>query len=165
MGWLFYPSYGSPKGVVEHMEKQCRDVGWKVLKHAFTCYGRRAWIALEKDGKSFILLLMIDKHDGWWGYKDIEESAGPYQHDCPLSLLDMTTGDDHEYAVKWREGVRLYHETRRKRQEASKAVKVGDKVTVYGKAYQIIEKIKRSFVGIQEATGRRYRITSLQIGT
>ena len=165
MGWLFSPSYGSPKGVVEHMEKQCQRVGWKVLKHAFTCYGRRAWIALEKEGKSFILLLMIDKHDGWWGYKDIEESMGPCYYDCPLSLLDMTTGNDHDASIEWRKGVRERHATRQARRLASKAVKVGDRVTVYGKAYQIIERIKRSFVGIQELTGRRYRITSLQIGT
>jgi hypothetical protein len=37
-----------------------------------------------------------------FGYKDMEESMGPYECDCPEPVLDLLRPTDREYAVQWR---------------------------------------------------------------
>lgn len=37
-----------------------------------------------------------------FGYKDMDESMGPYQSDCPERILDLLTETDSEYANEWR---------------------------------------------------------------
>lgn len=38
-----------------------------------------------------------------FGYKDMDESMGPFQRDCPVSILNMLSPRDDKYAVEWRE--------------------------------------------------------------
>jgi hypothetical protein len=59
----------------------------------------------------FIVLYLLVKNNGAWGYKDIDESMGPVEVNCPLSFLDglsPATG----FATKWRERVKKYHASR-----------------------------------------------------
>ena len=46
--------------------------------------------------------------DYWQGFctKDMDETMGPYQTDCPASILDRLTPTDHEYALAWRQACR-----------------------------------------------------------
>ena len=39
-------------------------------------------------------------------YKDIDETAGPYDCKCPKGILDLLTPTDNEYANEWREKCR-----------------------------------------------------------
>ena len=56
-----------------------------------------------------------------FGYKDMDESVGPNEVQCPLSIMKLLTPlkDDDGYAKQWRESVLAYHanlnETRNKR--------------------------------------------------
>ena len=69
--------------------------------------------------------------DGYtFGYKDMDETVGPCEIDCPLHILNMLTPEDElygegkgEYARKWRASVREYWE----RRQRSK-LKDGDKI-------------------------------------
>jgi hypothetical protein len=47
----------------------------------------------------FVCLLRKDRGYGW-GYKDMDESMGPYYYNCPLKFLDMAPVACEE----WREG-------------------------------------------------------------
>ena len=38
-----------------------------------------------------------------FGYKDMDETMGPYRYGCPERILKMLTPTEHEYAKKWRE--------------------------------------------------------------
>jgi len=38
-----------------------------------------------------------------FGYKDMDETMGPYRYDCPERILKLLTPTDHEQAKKWRE--------------------------------------------------------------
>lgn len=78
---------------VEHVDKQTGD--------------RRVWAAVFK-----ITMIRGPKRDRWtrddsWDhnfcYKDMDESMGPYQTNCPERILKLLTPTEHEYAVKWRE--------------------------------------------------------------
>lgn len=37
-----------------------------------------------------------------FGYKDMDESMGPCEDECPERILKLLTPTDHEYAQKWR---------------------------------------------------------------
>lgn len=49
-----------------------------------------------------------------WGYKDMDESCGPYHYSCPLGYLAMVPVA-HE---GWRASVRAYHEKHRQKRTA-----------------------------------------------
>lgn len=69
----------------------------------------------------FITLVKCTKESGGtWLMKVLDESAGPYTVNCPLSYVEMTEenkpGD--EYSNKWRELVREYWKEKRKNNPA-----------------------------------------------
>jgi hypothetical protein len=43
---------------------------------------------------------------GTWGYKDMDETMGPYYHRCPAKILDLLTEPLNEIAAEWREKCR-----------------------------------------------------------
>ena len=103
MGWLF--GWNTRKELVDHL---CEGNGVKTLKRCFK--GNNMWAVQQtEDGLVFAVLYLIkgrnESRDGW-GYKDVDETMGPYQHDFPVSWLDLLSPCDSEYAVSWRENVR-----------------------------------------------------------
>lgn len=73
---------------------------------------RTAYIAYEtnasgkKEVVALVCLLQFSPNDraGYnFGYKDMDETCGPNECDCPERILKLLTPTDHEYAKKWRE--------------------------------------------------------------
>ena len=48
-----------------------------------------------------VILFRNNDRDGF-GYKDMCESMGPYESECPEAILDLLTSTDNAYALKWR---------------------------------------------------------------
>jgi hypothetical protein len=59
-----------------------------------------------------------------WGYKDMDESMGPYAYTCPLKFLDASTCDNPG-AIAWREACRAEHAKKALIAKGSKSLKVG----------------------------------------
>ncbi len=60
----------------------------------------------DKDGSFTFGAVFLTKYDGGcWGYKDMEESAGPVQSQAPLGLLALLSAlkDPDSYAHAWRQ--------------------------------------------------------------
>lgn len=149
MGWLF--GWDTRKQLADHL---INDNGVKTIKHCFK--GNNIWAVQEytypidyrdpaKAGTTvrFIALYLIKGpvfgkghlRDGW-GYKDMDESAGPYYHNCPVSYLDMVP-DPGSHATEWRAKVReLAERSKRKLVE-------GQKISLYGQEYTVGEKVGR----------------------
>jgi hypothetical protein len=115
MGWMFEHNTGSMK-VKEYAQTLLN--GWEndkakvtVVDHSLR--GQHLWVALERTIKEqnrshrFIVLYLLEKHDGMWGYKDLDETMHPYFYDCPKRLLKSAPYDpefdSHDGAKKWRE--------------------------------------------------------------
>jgi len=66
--------------------------------------------------------LLRHQRDFDWGYKDMEESMGPYYFSCPLKYLRMVPIEQYSGNATWREQVVLHHqhslEKRRQRRAA-----------------------------------------------
>ena len=54
-----------------------------------------------------VCLTSVDRHAGFdFGYKDMDESEGPCERDCPVSILNLLSSRDDEWALEWREDCR-----------------------------------------------------------
>lgn len=87
---------------------------WTVWERTFAIGGKEArpterWIGCD-------LMEYAKQYDGW-GYKDLDESMGPYYFSCPLKYLDMVPIDRYGGNAEWRAGVVAYHERQREKQK------------------------------------------------
>jgi hypothetical protein len=177
MGWTYSSGWPSPFELKRDQRAQMTECD--ILGEASTAYGRRWWLALQskKTGEKFILLMLLDRQPGYgWGYKDIEESMGPVEYDCPVKLLDLvgelpsvehclvtradgTQYDPFQYARPWRAEVRRQAALRKT------PVKCGDKVWLTHSRvspFTISEIRGRTLLGYG-TDGVRYRVPRARI--
>ena len=130
MGWLFYTdrrvkSYADEKAEIARLCTFETDTRQTLLLKA--CKVGSTWYAAAKvtnldgtpvedrtymtdaDGSiTFGAVFLTRYDDGCWGYKDMEESAGPVESRAPLSLLALLSElkDPDSYAHAWRQRCR-----------------------------------------------------------
>jgi hypothetical protein len=126
MGWTY--GWNSKEEIVRHLLDE--QGTWTPIARSIV--GNHLWAVLElktpREGLAnrfiFLALLACDRSDGVWGYKDMEESMGPCEVDCPLKYLDMVP-DPGGYATEWREKVRAFHSGKRTKQALIKSIRPG----------------------------------------
>lgn len=130
MGWLFYTdrrvkSYADEKAEIERLCTYQSDTRKselvKASKVGSTWYAAMRLTSLDgapvedatyftdEDGSiTFAAVFLTRYDDGYWGYKDMEESAGPVESRAPLCLLDLLSElkDSDSYAHGWRQRCR-----------------------------------------------------------
>ncbi|MBQ8133271.1 MAG: hypothetical protein IJ192_02500 [Clostridia bacterium] len=63
----------------------------------------------ESEQRTFgvVFLTSVDMKDYYnFSYKDMEETCGPYNYDCPESILKLLSPTTSEFALQWREKCR-----------------------------------------------------------
>jgi hypothetical protein len=93
---------------------------------------RGLWALLQHEGQAFIVLFLIERDSrGCYGYKDVCESSGPLEVDCPLRFLGQAPEPAHTYRspdeTSWRDRVRAYHATKKARANLPR-LKVGQRI-------------------------------------
>lgn len=104
MGWMYMarPAGQSHQAFFqEQFGSDCQILDSHTTRFVFyaACENKR------KPGAVFavICLFRYARKDYYnFGFKDMDESMGPYAYDCPNRILDMLTPTDNEYANKWR---------------------------------------------------------------
>lgn len=137
MGWLFSPRWATRADLVQHLRRPERFGDRLQLVRACVT-GSRHWYLVRElaTGQHWIGLdLMQSGRADGWGYKDMDESAGPNACDCPLAYLDAPHAERDGYAAQWRERVRAYHADR----QARPALAPGLLVRFGGRDYSLIE--------------------------
>ena len=131
MGWSYdYVDIGRDAYIERLTSARLYSQDYEPLEHRVV--GNNVWqLVLHKPtGRKLITLDMIAKARGeGWGYKGMSEDAGPYQVNCPLSLLNKTSPitEADGYAFGWRQKVREYHAKR-----ANKPKPTAGMVITYG---------------------------------
>ena len=132
MGWWYPHHTRSARELIAYIMQELHqpEKGRRVLARAVRAFGHRMWTVLQNpDGQKYIVLfLMHQDSEGTWGYKDIEESCGPVELDCPLKYLDMVDPPSNQWATDWRAAVRQHHATQKAKTEHLKGLRVGDQV-------------------------------------
>ena len=129
MGWSFdYRDIGREAHIKRLTSASHFSPDYEPLEHRVV--GNNVWqLVLHKPtGRKMICLDLIAKErGGGWGYKGLSEDMGPYEVNCPLSLLNKASPVTEGYAVEWREKVRAYHAKR-----SNKATPKPGMVVTYG---------------------------------
>jgi hypothetical protein len=107
MGWTFT---NKPKGqtVKDFFEKEFTNDGKTGVLDCAVVNRNVAYLAYKsfKDGHVFaiVCLLQYRPHDYYYnfGYKDMDESMGPLEHDCPERILNLLSPPSPGYATEWR---------------------------------------------------------------
>ena len=156
MGWSY--SYGAhEKNDIKNMILgDLRDGGYTVIKHSTV--GSHFWLAVSRERVSFVLLCLLGKSDGVWGYKDMTEDMGPYFYDCPQSIIKAVGPTANPRAQEWRAKVETYHQTKKRRAQALKALKIGDLVEFVGIVGSYRVTSTSPLYGIELTTGNHYRL-------
>lgn len=142
MGWLI--SYGDTKSetIARRTRTEVDAEGTRRWSYPKSCVrGNCLWkiMVLEelKDGAwvEFDRVIALDllakgsRPDEGWGYKNLDETMGPYHDSCPISYLDMVPCPDPEkypHAKAWRERVREKAAGKQAVTDVIRAMKAGD---------------------------------------
>jgi hypothetical protein len=181
MGWLTMSRYhmgghATAKAYLDAQFTYSRDVdgitkGLKVL--GSSCPQNRTYYAaaqvivdgIGRDVFAIVCKVMWSpnsKTGEHFGYKDMDESMGPCEDNCPRQILDLLTPTTREHALDWRRRCDANLERRARKVEDGDRIKlaapmtftdghVGDEFTV--------EKRGRRLSLRDPATGGRYRIS------
>ena len=122
MGWTWYYATEWKNGKIDRKrecEKQFEYANspYKVLKSSMV--GATWYAAIQKDDIVFAAVFSTSTN-GWdFGYKDMDETCGPYYYDCPLSILKLLTPTENNNANNWRELCKLNIEKKKKQVKLS----------------------------------------------
>lgn len=142
MGWLFSSNYANKRDMRYHLTE---DNGVKTLKSCWK--GNNLWAVQEytydqgaKAGQTvrFIALYLCKFYKDEGGYKDMDESSGPYYYNCPVSYIELVEAHEREhgyspqgYAAEWRAKVREHYA------RANRTLAIGQQFKLYGKEYVV----------------------------
>lgn len=169
MGWTttHKEKYISAK---EYIEKNLlvwtsNDYQYKVLDGGVVKF-RTYYGAVEKVEKAtgvrevFAVVILLSYYKNEYhnfGYKDMCETMGPVQAECPARILNLLTETDNEYAKEWRQ--RCWNKIN---QRKNKPKIVKDNILKYGgKEYKVLENLGRRGYKV-EYGGMHYRMKSYQ---
>ncbi len=127
MGWLYKTSLHGFAGPQQYLDAQFTyvrsDHVSKVLRSALV--GMRVYYAAVEhtapgigERKVWALICLVrynprDREGYVFGYKDMTESMGPGETECPEAILDLLTATENTYALEWRARCRDRLEERR----------------------------------------------------
>ncbi|MFD1192845.1 DUF6927 domain-containing protein [Phenylobacterium conjunctum] len=116
MGWLYMRSlagYATPKAYLDAQFTYDRDTGCsRVLASSLvgrrTYYAAVEWITAASGAREVWGLVCLVRHNPRdreglvFGYKDMSESMGPCESECPARILNLLTATENTYALDWR---------------------------------------------------------------
>lgn len=133
MGWLEGYDWPTKADIIRHIcEGPCLGARLKVVARAVR--GSHLWTVIEQDGDystRFVCLWLLRKGRDNWAYKDVDESMGPCELDCPLLFLAMTPEPTSGYAVEWRQKVREQAREQAERRGLLRGAKPGDTLVLH----------------------------------
>ena len=101
--------------VIREVTQPRPDSGWAMIRHCVVddvVYGIVEVDHPGKQPKRFIEVVLLEKDPGFgWAFKRMDESVGPFAHECPIEYLEEVPSPGG-YADEWRAKVRAHHEQR-----------------------------------------------------
>lgn len=130
MGWTYYWANYWKKGKIDR-KRECDEMftneHYEVVKSQMV--GTTYYGAIKHKDKDLVFgvvcLTKVDGND--FGYKDMDDTMGPYAYDCPKSILDLLSPTDNECANKWRQ--QCYANLEKKKHSISK-LPIGSRIKI-----------------------------------
>lgn len=119
MGWTYTYRSGKIDRLSECRNTFGEDPKWAtIVKDALVGDVYYAAMQSARTGEVWALIALTDIDGHEFGYKDMDETMGPYCFDCPNSILKLLTPTDNEYAKDWRK--KCYENTNKRRPDKPK---------------------------------------------
>jgi hypothetical protein len=138
MGWL-YTEGQTRRQLIDNLTREWETADRKGSTYKRYCSGNTLFTVTEIVNKHsgeimrYIGVYLLQREQNYgWGYKDMDESMGPYQYGCPLSFFDLVP-DPGGYATEWRKRNRENHARRFQKLELHQRVKLTN-----GQWYKIV---------------------------
>lgn len=174
MGWTYHYNTTKDRLIRYLLEPHAytRDDGTEVRIEPLksTVHSTRLWslwqrtVGEEVERYVVLHLLAADRKNNGYGYKDMDESMGPYHYDCPVTWLDLLTEPSNDYARTWREQVRAQAAKDREHKRKVEAMTPGQKILIYGKPYTYEYTIRPGRYAVRkQENGRVYGATRSMI--
>ena len=115
MGYLEYSRqpHDGPRAELRRLLTWENDDGrGRVIADAFANFNRTYYAAVEHirpDGERVVWAAVFIGNftgKGAFGYKDMDETCGPNESECPARILDLLTPTTSEWALSWRQRCR-----------------------------------------------------------
>lgn len=165
MGWSYYcdPKFGKNQLVEKMRRPGYLSPGYTMLESRVV--GNNFWFLFETPDKVKAIgltLMQSGGRDGYgWGEKGIDETWGPCELNCPLTLLAKADAPLNEHARAWREKVVEYHKTKKERRTL---VKPGAVVNYGGELYRLERSLGRKGWEVErESDGMPMRMKAHQV--
>ena len=144
MGWSFRMNRNIKKKelVEELISPNSLSPGYSILEHRIV--GNNLWYLYSRPSGTKtigLFLLASGGNEMGWGYKGVSEDSGPFELDCPISLIDKCDLPECDWAREWREKVLSNREEKKKKDEALRSNAL---VRIYGKYYKLLYQITGS---------------------
>ena len=153
MGWTFL--FNAPEK--RHVIEECTKSGDRVECVRKSVNNNELWtIWVDKiSKKKTIVLFLLSKNKGNWGYKDITEAMYPYYFKCPLSFFEEVPEENKE----WREDVRAWHAAQKNNKNLLGKICLGSVVKLNGSTPDKFKVTNLDpLVGVSIENGKEYKL-------
>lgn len=158
MGYTFNVRPQSKAAFVNECIAELRYHYHKVIDHSVR--GGELWIILQRkeDQDPIIVVYVLVKQDGCWGYRGIAEAEHPYYFDCPLKFLAKVPVQNPQ----WREKVQAF-QGEKAANRPNQRLKVGDEFEFPGQngVFKVVETLGRKGYAVTKG-GQTYRLPCRQ---
>ena len=116
MGWTGIPCDSRPSNrEINRMVQQWMETPtYRIIdRSGWQAHGRRQFLLVEADKAiRFIVVILVEYRQHELLYKEVEESMGPNELDCPMRIMNQLDGHPPtgEYSARWRERVLQRHQ-------------------------------------------------------
>lgn len=114
MGWLFNNDTRTTQaetadGALRGVEVIARNKDGNAYYYAARVpVGEGSGYERDAEGKAVVCIVVLtQKSEGAWGYKDMDEQMVPYYFGASAKVLNALSATTHEGALKWREACRF----------------------------------------------------------
>lgn len=154
MGWVFLYDAPNKSDVVADCTRGSDTI--KCIRK--TTVGYELWTVWHniKTNEKVIILFLLAKQNGNWGYKNMSEAMHPYFYKCPLSFLNEVPVSNQD----WRNKVIDYHAN----QKGIKNISVGSVVKMRdSKPNEFRVTSLNPLLGVSCENGKTYKLIKARI--
>jgi hypothetical protein len=165
MGWTSSYNWTKKSDVINDLRKDILKAGWTIIAEKSVREGHWS-VVQDNDGRKWIHLGLIRKHDREFALKTLSEHMGPNYYNCPLEFFNIADkpSPSEKYAIDWRMKVIDYHASLKENKTKQKReLIIGQEISLYNKIYTFLG-FNNDKAIVRGQDGKNYRLTKKQLG-